>query len=75
MDKINSVIGSIFGCDGAKLADSDTPDTVESWDSVTHIMLLGALEDELGVKFSDAEMAEIHTIGEIRKSVMAQVGA
>ena len=73
MERINRIIGSIFQCDGASLADDATPETVENWDSVTHIMVLSALEEELGVKFSDSQMERINTIGELRAATAAQL--
>ncbi|MBK9080665.1 MAG: acyl carrier protein [Rhizobiales bacterium] len=73
MERINDIIGSIFECNGAALADDDNPESVEKWDSVTHIMVLSALEEELGVKFSDSQMENIHTIGEIRAATAAQL--
>lgn len=75
MNKVNDIIGAVFGCDGAALKDSDTPESVAAWDSVTHIMALSALEDELNVKFTDDQMANIHTVGEIRAAVAQQLGA
>jgi acyl carrier protein len=75
MDRVNNLIGMIFGCDGAALTDNDSPQTIAKWDSVTHIMLLSAIEDEFGVKFTDDQMASIHTIGEIRNAVASQIGA
>ena len=71
MNRVDEIIGSIFGCDPSALKDTDGPDSMDSWDSVSHIMVLSALEDELGIKFSDEQMANIHSVGEIRGAVAA----
>lgn len=72
--KLNQMIGSIFECDDARLKDTDTANDIEAWDSVTHILLLSAIEEEFHIKFSDAEMSEIETIGQIREAVAARRG-
>ena len=45
-------------------ADS-SPVTVESWDSVTHIDLMMAIEAEYGLRFRPAEIGEAQSIGQI----------
>ena len=75
MEKLNEVMGLILMTDGAALKDEDTPDTVENWDSVTHVVLLTSVEDEFGVRFTDEEMENISTVGEIRKAVAEKANA
>ena len=73
MPDINEIIGIVFSVDGGALEDSDTPENVKLWDSMTHIIVLSSLEEEFGITFSDEEVADIHTIGEIRKAVTDKV--
>ncbi len=69
MRDTNEIIGIVFSCDGNRLSDDDTPESVLVWDSMTHIILLSSLEEEFDISFSDDEMVTIRTIGEIRKKV------
>ena len=71
---LNQLIASIFGYSGESLEDAATANNIEAWDSVTHILLLSAIEEEFDIKFSDSEMSEIETIGQIRQVVAARVG-
>jgi acyl carrier protein len=54
-------------------ADS-SPETVESWDSVQHLNLILAIEEEYGVQFSPEEMDGAKTVGEIAGLVAARRG-
>jgi acyl carrier protein len=68
-DKINELIGNAFSIDGAAAKDSDSPQTIEAWDSVGHMLLLTSIEEELGIKFTQQDMESIRTIGQVRARV------
>jgi acyl carrier protein len=55
-------------------ADS-SPETVESWDSVQHLNLILAIEEEYGFQFSPEEMDGAKTVGQIAGMVSARRGA
>jgi acyl carrier protein len=55
-------------------ADS-SPETVGSWDSVQHLNLVLALEEEYGFQFSPEEMDQAKTVGSLACIVSAQRGA
>jgi acyl carrier protein len=42
-----------------------TPNDVENWDSMKHVMLLLAVESDFDLKFSDIEMVSIGTLDEL----------
>ena len=69
--RFREVIEAVLGIDASKLSDSDSPQTIPQWDSVTHLQLLLALEGEFGVQFSPEEMAQLSTIGRIRERLEA----
>lgn len=58
-DKIKKVISIVFEIDLDKIKDNSSPDNIENWDSLRHMMLIGALEDEFDIQFSDDEMIEL----------------
>ena len=55
-------------------ADS-SPETVESWDSVQHLNLILAIEEEYGFQFSPEEMESAKTVGQLAGLVSARRGA
>lgn len=38
---------------------------IEDWDSLTHITLISAVEDEFGVKFGMKEVLSLNNVGEL----------
>lgn len=58
-DKIKKVISIVFEIDLDKINDNSSPDNIENWDSLRHLMLIGALEDEFDIQFSDDELTEL----------------
>lgn len=58
-DKIKKVISIVFEIDIDKINDNSSPENIENWDSLRHMMLIGALEEEFDIQFSDDEMTEL----------------
>ena len=54
-------------------ADS-SPETIESWDSVHHLNLVLALEEEYGFEFSPEEMDQAKSVGSLALLVSARRG-
>lgn len=74
MQDVNDVIGLVFDTDGSALSDDDSPDTVKAWDSITHIMLLTSIEEQFGIQFTEHEMTEVHSVGDVRRLTAAKLG-
>jgi acyl carrier protein len=55
-------------------ADS-SPETIESWDSVHHLNLVLALEEEYGFEFLPEEMDQAQSVGTLALLVSARRGA
>jgi acyl carrier protein len=57
--KLKNVIAKVFGIEAETINDSSSQDTVENWDSIRHMNLILALEEELGVELTDEQTVEI----------------
>lgn len=53
--------------EGTELTDETGPDDIESWDSLGHVNIITAIEDEFDIEISPEEIGEIRTIGDIKK--------
>ena len=56
---LKQVMGSILKVDPASLGPDSSNDTIETWDSLKHMNLVLALEEEFGVSIPDEEAANI----------------
>ena len=62
-NRLNAVFREVFDDESIAVSENTTAADIEDWDSLTHIQLIAAVEDEFGVKFSSmknvGEMAQI----------------
>ena len=58
-EKIKEIMALIFKCDASVINDDTSPDNLEEWDSLRHINLVVALEEEFGVNFSEDEIVDM----------------
>jgi acyl carrier protein len=57
--KLKNVMSIVFELEPSKINDNSSPENLENWDSLRHMMLIGALEDEFEIQFTDDEMLEL----------------
>ena len=58
-DRIINVMSSVFSVSIDDIDDTASPDTLESWDSVNHMNLVIALEEEFLVKLNEEDIIEM----------------
>ena len=51
--RIKQVMSDVFNIDINSINDTSSPDNIENWDSLKHMNLITALEEEFGVIFDD----------------------
>ena len=61
-DKIKEVFSNIFGTPLNEINGQSSPDTIENWDSINHMKLITALEEEFDVEFTDEEIVEMQNV-------------
>jgi acyl carrier protein len=62
-------MAAILGLEEDEIEDDTSPNTVESWDSLKHMNLILALEEEFDVEFSDDQVVELTSYREIRETL------
>ena len=58
-NRIKNVMAAVFEIPVDEITDESSPDNIESWDSLKHMNLIVALEEEFGVQFTDEEIVEM----------------
>ncbi len=69
LDDIRRVLADVLGVDPGRLGPDSSPDTIESWDSVQHVNLIIALEQEFRVRFAPEEIEEAMSLAAIAELV------
>jgi acyl carrier protein len=61
-DKIYEIVSKVMGIPLSNVNIDSSPDTIEEWDSLKHINLMMALEEEFDVQFSPDEITDMLNI-------------
>lgn len=69
-DRFRTTVAAILGLRPEEIKDELKPDMVDTWDSLNHINLMAALEQEFGIVFNAARLGEVHSIGELRATLI-----
>ena len=64
-EQLRGIASDIFGVPAQEITESSSPETIESWDSVQHLNLVLAMEEQFGVQFDPEEMDQMKNMGEI----------
>lgn len=68
-DKIISIAASVFGIEERLINENSSPDTIENWDSLNHMNLIVALEEEYSIEFEEEEIIDLMSIKALINSI------
>lgn len=63
--RLNAVFRDVFDNQDIMVSENTTAKDIEGWDSLTHISLLSAIEDEFGMEFSMGEAVKMKNVGDM----------
>ncbi|MBL7497826.1 acyl carrier protein [Frankia sp. CNm7] len=66
-ERLRRVFREIFADDALTLADDTTAADIPAWDSLAHINLMFAIENEFGVEIPDERLGSFANVGELRR--------
>ena len=64
-EKLNEVFRDVFEDDEITVEDSTTAADVDGWDSLEHINLINAIEQEFDIKFNMGQIVSMKNVGEM----------
>lgn len=68
-EKIKNVMAVVFEIQPTEIPDSASTSSLENWDSLNHMNLVVALEEEFNIRFDDDEIIAIISLNMIEKSI------
>lgn len=71
--RLNEVFRDVFDDEEITVNDQTTADDIEDWDSIEHINLISAVEDEFKMCFTMGEVSGMKNVGEMI-SIVAERG-
>lgn len=69
--RLKDVFSDVFDRE-VELTDATTAADVDGWDSLSHITLIGTIEDEFDVKFAMKDVVHMKNVGEMVNLILEQ---
>lgn len=71
--RLTDVFRLTFNDETIELRDTMTADDIELWDSVSHIQLIFAIEDEFGIHLSTKDLENARNVGDMIRAIEKQL--
>lgn len=71
-ERVQVIMADVFGVDPATIDDEASPQRIEKWDSVRHIQLILALEQQLAIEIDDDQVGLMVSLPAILEVVTAK---
>lgn len=69
-EKLNEIFADVFEDDTIEVKETTSSADIEDWDSLTHITLISAVEEEFGIKFAMKDVIGMKNVGEMVDIIM-----
>ena len=73
-ERLNNVFRDVFDDESIVVKPETTSKDIEDWDSLEHINLIVAVENEFGIKFNMGEVTTMKNVGEMVDIILSRVG-
>ena len=73
-EKVIQVLINILQVSAGTISTKTTSDDVEDWDSMNHISMILALEQEFGISYDEEQAVSMLSVGEIIEVTKGKLG-
>ena len=73
-EKLNEVFRDVFDDESITVTDATTANDIDDWDSLEHINLLAAIEQEFGMKFNMGQVVSMKNVGGMADIIISKIG-
>lgn len=73
-EKLTEVFQDVFDDESIELSETTTASDIEDWDSLMHINLVSATEDEFDLEFEMKDILELKNVGTFVDLILRELG-
>lgn len=73
VEKLTKIFRTVFGNQSLVLKDELTANDVENWDSLTHMLLITAIEEGFSIKFKLKDLNKMRNVGDMIEIIMSKL--
>ena len=64
-ERLNKIFAEVFDNQALTVDDNTVAQDIDGWDSLTHMELVAAIEEEFGIEFEMKELQELSNVGRL----------
>ena len=72
-ERLNKVFRDVFDDESIVVTETTTANDIEDWDSLEHINLVVAVENEFGMKFNMNEVTTMKNVGDMVEIILSRI--
>lgn len=72
--ELREIVADVLDVSPNEISETFGPDTTDRWDSMNHLRMITAVEDEYGIQFSMEEIQSIENFGMLGQLVAEKRG-
>jgi len=72
-NRIKNIISIVLEISANEIDDNLSPENIMSWDSLKHINLVIALEEEFEIEFSEDQIPQLNSYLSIREIILSKI--
>ena len=73
LEKLQDIIRNVLDNDDVVISYNTIASDVDGWDSLAQVLIVGELQNELGVKFTSSEISKYANVGELVDAIMTKI--
>lgn len=73
LTEVNLIFREVLENDALQIKMETSAQDIDNWDSLNHVMLIAAIENQFDISFELDEMIEFATIGDILNAIQSKV--
>lgn len=72
--KTNAIFRKVFANNNIQIHNEMTAKDMEKWDSLNHLTMIAAVEEEFGIKFKLKELIAMKNVGDLLNAISTKTG-
>lgn len=72
LERLQVIIREAVDDDEVVINENTIASDVDGWDSLANVLILGEIQNEMGVRFTSSEVKDIANIGQLIEAIVAK---
>ncbi|HEY3244500.1 MAG TPA: acyl carrier protein [Phycisphaerae bacterium] len=74
-EALRKLLADVFGVKPEKISERDSHETIPAWDSLRHLQMVMALEQQYGIQIDTEQIANIKSVADVVRLVETARGS